>query len=395
MKRTLLAVALLCLALLQGCATKVVDKDKEPVFFPPAPDPPRVQYLLGIGDSRDVEEDDAEFTLISTKATSFNEVKSFVKPYGVVIDGAKIYVTDTLAGKVAVIDLQQKSFNWLKGDFGPGKLKKPVNLAVDSAGMLYVADAVKRKIAVYDSDGNFVKTYADNQDVTPVDVEVDENNVYVLDRVRGKVLILDKKRGKLMDSLGQHNENKEDNLALPVNMALNDEGIFSIANVGNGKITHMDRDGHVLGSLGTMGDGFGQFGRPRGVAIDSDRQLYTVDAAHQNVQVFADGGQLLMFFGSPGLPEGSLNLPAGIDVSNKALDFYQQYAAPGFVLEQVIVVISQVGKIKVNVYGLGRKSNVDYEEYYRETEEMNRKIVERKAKEEEAKKQAAEAKKKK
>lgn len=392
--RMVLVFSAFCFVLLAGCAPKV-QKDKGLVFFPPAPDPPRIQFLLGIGDSRDVEGDEVEFSLVSLNASSVQQVKTFIKPYGVVADGSKLYVSDTLAGKVAVIDLKLKSFEWLKGDFGPGDLKKPINMAVDSDGQLYVADTVKKKVVVFDSEGNFVRTYAETQDVTPIDVAVDKNKVYVLDKSRSKLLILSKKSGKLLETLGQHNDNVEDNLSLPTNMALNDEGVFYIANVGSGKIIQMDRDGHVLNALGTMGDGFGQFGRPKGVAIDSERRLYSVDAAHQNVQMFNDAGRLLMFFGSPGLPEGSLNLPAGIDVTSNDLDFYQQLAAPGFNLEQVVVVVNQVGQHRVNIYGLGKQQNIDYDEYYRATAEIHRKNAEREAKKLEEEKKAKEASKKK
>jgi hypothetical protein len=129
----------------------------------------------------------------------------------------------------------------------------------------------------------------------------------------------------------------------------------------------------VLGSFGEMGDGLGQFGRPRGVATDSKKHFYVVDASHQNVQLFNDKDQLLMFFGNPGLPVGSLNIPAGIAVTDQDLDYYQQFAAPGFELEQVILVVNQIGRYKINIYGLGKMRGVDYETYYRETLKKKRK----------------------
>ena len=369
----LINLLLFFLLLLSGCAPTISIRQQDPVFFPPAPTPPRVQFLLGIGDSRDVEEKDAEISLFSVTAVQKEELRTFSKPYGITANGSKFYVSDTIAGTVALIDLQQKSFNWLKGNFGPGKLQKPINLTIDKSGNLYVADTGRKEVVVYDGDGNFLKAYNAGYDMKPVDVAVDERRVYILDMSRHKILVLNKADGELVEGLGQDSENPRERLYLATNMTLTEQGLFYVANAGTGSIIKLDRDGHVLGSFGKMGDGFGQFGRPRGVATDSKKRFYVVDASHQNVQLFNDEDHLLMFFGDPGLPVGSLNLPAGIAATDQNLDFYQQFAAPGFDLEQVILVVNQAGRHKISIYGLGKMQGVDYEAYYRKALEKMRK----------------------
>ena len=372
---------LLCgvfLLFLAGCAPTTVKKH-DLVFFPPAPNPPRVQFLLGIGDSRTVEGNAIEVSLFSMSAVQSDEVKGFIKPYGIATHGSKIYVSDTLAGRVAVIDLQLKTFEWLKGSFGPGKLKKPINLTTDKDGNLYVADSVRKKIVVFDALGNFSKVYGETYDMYPVDVAVDARRVYALDRSRSKILVFNKQNGELIEGLGQDSENPLGNLSLPTNMALTDKGVFYVTNVGTGQIVKLDRDGHILNSVGKMGDGFGQFGRPKGVTTDSTKHFYVVDSAHQNVQIFDEKDRLLMFFGDPGLPVGSMNIPAGIAVTSDNLEIYQQYAAPDFELEQVIMVVNQVGQHKVGIYGLGKKRGFDYEAFYKESRELLRKADESRA----------------
>lgn len=370
--RNVLLLAVFMLAL-TGCASK--DKAvKELIFFPPEPNPPRVQFLLGIGDSKDVEEKKESLSLVSLSAVRDDEVKSFVKPYGVAAQGSRIYVSDTITGKVAVIDLRLKRFDWLKGNFGPGQLKKPVNMSVDQEGTLYVVDAVRKKVLVYDQEGNFKRIYGEAFDMKPADVAVDARRLYVLDISRNKILVFDKQSGEMLEGLGQDAENPAERLALPTNMSLTERGIFFVSNIVSGSIIKMDRDGHVLASIGKMGDGFGQFGRPKGVATDSEERLYVVDSAHQNVQFFNPDGRLLMFFGDSGQSSGSLNVPASITVTNKDLDVFQTFADPGFELEQVVIVISQVGRDKVGIYGLGKKKGFDYDKFYQESEEIARKL---------------------
>lgn len=381
MRNLWLFVVVLALAI-TGCAPQATVKKQGHVFFPEAPNPPRIQFLLGFGNSRDVEGNETEVSLFSMQAVENEKAKTFIKPYGITAYQNKIYVSDTLAGKVGVINLEHKTFEWLKGAYGPGNLKKPINLTVDKEGNLYVADSIRKKVVSFDGDGNFLKVYGEAYDMVPVDVAVDKRRVYVLDRSRSKILVFDRRDGELIEGLGQDNEDPAGNLSLPTNMTLTDKGIFYVTNIASGRIVKLDRDGHTLNTVGQMGDGFGQFGRPKGVATDSQGRFYVVDSAHQNVQLFDRNDRLLMFFGDPGLPVGSMNIPAGISVTDDALPYFQKLAAPDFELEQVIMVVNQVGRHKVGIYGLGKKKSFNYEAYYKESQEMLKRADESRAKRE-------------
>ena len=363
------------LLFLSSCAATTPTSGDKPVFFPPAPAPPRIQYLTSFENSQDVEGDAAEIKLFAVGAPQTEALRAFSKPYGITARGTRLYVADSIAGKVAAIDLRLKTFVWLKGDFGPGKLGKPINLSTDAEGNLYVADTKRKKVLAYDAAGNFLQSYGDGYDMKPVDVAADEHRLYVLDMSRHKILVFNKRDGQLLEGFGQDSENPRERLRLATNMALTEQGIFYVANAGTGSIIMLDRDGHTLGAFGGMGDGLGQFARPKGVASDSKKRLYVVDAAFQNVQLFDEEQKLLMFFGAPGLPRGSLRVPAGIAVTDRDIDFYQQLAAPGFKLEQVILVVSQLGPHKVTVYGLGKQEGIDYETYYLESLEKARKAA--------------------
>ena len=61
-----------------------------------------------------------------------------------------------------------------------------------------------------------------------------------------------------------------------------------------------------------MGDAPGTFSRPKGVASDSDGNIYVVDALFDNIQMFDKEGHLLMAFGNHGKEYGEFWLPTGI-----------------------------------------------------------------------------------
>lgn len=365
---------------LTGCAGKSAIS-RDPVFFPPEPNPPRIQFLLGIRDSRDVEAKDDSFSLFSVQSgNQKTRVRTLVKPYGLAVNCTTLYVSDTMQRTVAVIDLEKGRFELLKGNFGPGSLKKPTGIAVDSEGQLFVADTQRRLILAYDALGNFVRSYGDDLKMKPVDVAVDSRQVYILDSENHSIRVLDRQSGKQKNEFGNTGD-PDSRFRLPISMTLDDMGKFAVSNVLSGRILSYDRDGNYLGGFGKLGDGFGQFSRPRGVAAGGDGQMYVVDAAFQNVQVFNKDYRLLMFFGDPGQAKGSLNIPAGIAVSSGRLDYFQTLAAEGFELSELIFVANQEGPAKVSIYGLGHMRGVDYDAFYRQAEEERRKEQQRRDKE--------------
>jgi DNA-binding beta-propeller fold protein YncE len=189
----------------------------------------------------------------------------------------------------------------------------------------------------------------------PSDVAVDGDSVYVLNiqKNRNQIEIFDRKSGKLVGSIGKTSAEKE-GLAIPTNFTLDSKGFLYTTNAGSGKVIKLDKDGHFLLSFGEMGDIVGKFARPKGIAVDHEDRIYVVDGGNQNVQIFNEKGRLLAFFGDPGLLRGSLNLPIGITVTRDNLDYYQKFAAPGFILEAAILVTNQYGAEKITVYGLGQ-----------------------------------------
>ena len=66
-----------------------------------------------------------------------------------------------------------------------------------------------------------------------------------------------------------------------------------------------------------MGDGSGNFSKPKGVAVDSEGNIYITDAHFDIVQIFDKNGKLLLWFGSSGSGKGDFFIPAGIFIDSK------------------------------------------------------------------------------
>ncbi len=337
---------------LTGCAAHKVNSVPL-VFYPPPPNAPRLQYLKGITNSRDVEIQKDQFSLFLVGNKEEDKVKMIKKPYGLTYAKGKLYLCDMQGPNVVIMDLVKGTFDYLKGNKGYGRLKKPVNVALDKHGNIFVVDVMRKEVLMYDPEGNFLKTYGKKEVKKPVDVTSDDQNVYILDLADNDIKVFDLKTGKLSRTIGK-TEGTTQGLSIPTNFTTDGKGFLYTTNVGTGCVMKLDRDGHILGRFGKIGDAFGEFVRPKGIAVDPLNRIFVVDGGHQNVQIFNDKDRLLMFFGDTPNPAGMLNLPAGIAVTTQNLDYFQKLAAPGFMLQEVIFVTNQMGKDKVSIYGLGQ-----------------------------------------
>ncbi|GFE62106.1 hypothetical protein [Geobacter sp. AOG2] len=349
--RMLLAACFL-MGLVSGCAGNKGVVSGEPVFFPPPPDDPRIQYLTGISDSSDITGLQSNFSLVLTGGEKADVIRGVGKAFGITTHKGKIYIAATTSGQVIVIDIANKTFEYLKGAIGPGALKKPVSVALDDDDNIYVADTGRKEIVVYNAAGNFVKSFGKESEKSKlVGIVASGPNLYAIDNRANEIKVFDRKTRELVTTFGKSEDANA--MSLPSYIAADADGNLYTTNIGSGKILKYDRDGHLLSAFGKFGDSFGEFARPRGIAVDGSGLIYVVDAGHQNVQIFNKEGRILTFFGNPGLPAGSLNLPAGIAVTKDNLEYFQKFAAPGFRLENVIFVVCQYGKPSISVFGYG------------------------------------------
>jgi NHL repeat len=352
---------LLLSAFLTGCAQNVACSTK-PTFFPPPPDEPRLQWLMGITSSEDIgaRESQSKFSLVLSGREKPDVIKKIGKAYGITAHNNKLYVAETAHGRITIIDPVKGTFDYPKGLASPrGALKAPANIALDKDGNIYVADTGRKEIVVYDKAGNFRNAFGKDfgKDSKVVSVACYGEELFALDLGVSRIRVLNPKTGEETRSFG-YSEKPNQSLRAPGNFTFDDKGGVYVSNVGNNKVMKYDLDGNFLGSFGGTGDQFGNFVRPRGVAVDDTGRIYVVDAGLNIVQLFDDQFRLLTLFGWPGLETGSLNLPAGIAVTKDNLDYFQKFAVPGFKLEYLIFVVNQYGQDwcipRISVYGLGQ-----------------------------------------
>jgi DNA-binding beta-propeller fold protein YncE len=75
--------------------------------------------------------------------------------------------------------------------------------------------------------------------------------------------------------------------------------------------------GKVLRTIGTRGNFVGNLVRPKGVAVDSEGNVYVIESFHDRMLVFNGKGQFLMAIGGEGGAPGEFVLPSGIWIDRR------------------------------------------------------------------------------
>ncbi len=337
-----------------GCSPKATTplRPQTLVVFPAPPDTARVQFLTRISGEQDIAgyQGPSFWDRLVGEDPSEAGGKQILKPYGVAVGRGKIYVCDTRLPGIDIIDLAERTFEYLT-PVGEGRLRQPFNCFVDrSDGLLYVADIARREIVVFDGLGNFLHTVGNPLEVRPTDVFVSGDKIWVSDMEGREIEVYDKTTRERLFTFPDQELRGPGRLYSPTNLSVAGDRVY-VSDFGSFNVKIYSIDGEYLGTVGSYGDRLGQFTRPKGIAVDRESNLYVVDAAFDNVQIFSRDGDLLMFMGGPYVGPGYMWLPAKVVVDYENLEYFRQYVHEGFDLKHLIFVTNQFGPDKLSVYG--------------------------------------------
>ena len=350
----LFVIVLFAVSTFADAASKPAVEDETPIFYPPAPNPPRLQYLTKFSSANDVSGANKKFrNFIFGGAEAEGQLVG--KPYGVAVYKGAIFVVDSRGSGYVVFDVAAGEWRTVKGN-GDGAMKKPINITIDKDGTRFVTDTARELIVVFDDNDRFVRTIGEKDQFKPVDVAISGDRLYVTDLLKQQVHVLNKHSGETLFIFGEPGRGPGQ-MVHPTNLAIGPDGSVYLSDTTNFRIQQFTADGEYIREIGEVGTGFGKFARPKGVSVDREGRIYVVDAAFQNVQIFDEQGRILMFFGGAGNGRGNMNLPTVVKIDYESVEYFRKYAAPGFEIEYLVIVASQFGANKVSVFGFGSESD--------------------------------------
>lgn len=345
-----LGVMLAGAALTAGCRSA---PKEEPalLLFPSPPERPRIQFLTWISGAEQVlapRSSLEEFVLGEEPV----EHRRLNKPYGVAARDGVLYVCDTKDLSLVRVDFKSNSYSLL-GTRGPGRLRKPINIAIDPLGYKFVVDPQRKQLVVFGPEDDYATAFDIPEPCHPVDVAVYENELYVLDNDRTcQILVLDRETGEVLRTFGGPG-GEPGQFRIPSSLCVDADGFVYVSDTFNWRIQKLTRDGEPVWMTGMPGYYLGQFGRPRGIRAGPGGIIYLVDGATQIVQLFDAEGRKLMRFGGPGDQPGALVLPSTLAIDSTSLPHFRKYVHEDFDAEYLLFVASQYGEHLISIYAFG------------------------------------------
>jgi DNA-binding beta-propeller fold protein YncE len=342
-------VVLGALVVLTGCATK--SPKQAAIFFPPAPDEPRIQFLGGFSQETEMggQSRFGKFVLGDSQIR-----RPIWKPYGIAVTPGKVYVCDTQPGNVSMVDLAKRQIRYLRPK-GPAAMQLPIGVAVDADGKRYVSDTSRGQVLIYGTDGELKGAIGKGNDMKPCGIALDRDRLYVTDLTNHCVSVYQTVTRELLFQIPRQKEEGKPGLWSPTNVAVDREGRIYVSDTGGFMVQVYDAEGKHLRTIGDMGLAPGRFALPKGIGVDRENRVYVVDAAVGLVQLFDPEGRILMYFGEPS-SAAPVYLPTGLAIDYDNVKFFQDRVAPGFRLQYLIWVANQAGEKKISVYGFLEKS---------------------------------------
>jgi TonB family protein len=217
-------------------------------------------------------------------------------PYDLATDGAgNLYVADTGNSRVrkitpsgAISTVAGNGIAGFSGDGGPAaaaQLNKPLGIAVDASGVLYIADTDNSRIRTVASDGIIRTVFGTGsagssvQPGLPYDVAVDTSgNIYVADMTNEKVLRI-AANGSVTTMISEP--------IVALGLATDRTGSLYVADAGSLQVKKVL--GGAVSSIRLYPD---VTGLPTRVVVDPRGTLYVADGSNGFVRRITGGGDL-------------------------------------------------------------------------------------------------------
>ncbi|HUU83473.1 MAG TPA: hypothetical protein VM243_08220 [Phycisphaerae bacterium] len=321
------------------------------LFFPAPPSRPRVQFLTWASGADQVEPSRGSFEkfILGEEPVIHRAIN---KPYGVAARDGVVYVCDTKGLCLSRLDFKNQTYSII-GVRGPGRLRKPINVALDSLGYKFVVDPERKQVVVFGPEDKYVTAFDVPEPCHPVDLALHEDELYVLDNDETcQIVVMNRKNGQVLRTFGGPG-GEPGQFRIPNSIAVGPDGAVYVSDTHNWRIQKLTAEGVPVWAKGTPGYMLGQFGRPRGIRVGPEGLLYVVDGATEIVQMFDAEGNTLMRFGGPGDMPGALGLPSSLAIDATSIPYFERYIHRDFNVEYLLFVASQYGPHLINVYAFG------------------------------------------
>lgn len=252
------------------------------------------------------------------------EPKEISRPQGGVVDATgRILVTDFNRRSVVVFDEKAGRLEEWTEAMTYRQFRAPAGIALGEEGQVYVTDADAGFVARLDASGKPLEPIGAGHLSRPTGVafEVSTKRLFVADTQAHHIKVFGP-GGQLLDVWGElgdeaaraKSKGADDDLYLnrPTHLAVS-RGKLYISDTMNARIVVLSTaTGKTIATIGARGTYVGNLVRPKGVAVDSEENIYVIEGYHDHLLIFNRKGQYLMAIGGEGETPGKFQLPGGL-----------------------------------------------------------------------------------
>lgn len=306
------------LMLLAGCASAPKGVPLTPDMtrvWPLPPDQARVAWLHQIQEPGDVGIAPKGLRRLFSVFSGKARAPHIEEPIGIYADAdGWLMVADTGLQVVHLYNLEARTYAQAF-QIPDGRLASPVGVAYDpETGRVFVADSIRNHIYVYDTGGTYVGYFGEGlRRVSGLFWDAREKRLLAADTGNHRVLVFNGS-GEQIQSIGTRGDGPGQ-FNFPTHVTVDGDGRMIVTDTLNFRVQVLSRTGEPVRQVGRLGRWLGNFSKPKGVAVNDAGQLFVVDGIFDVVQLFDGEGQLLMHFGGTGPQPGRFWLPAGIAVA--------------------------------------------------------------------------------
>lgn len=231
---------------------------------------------------------------------------------GTVDDRGRILVTDMGRAAVFVFDETAGDLQVWGKAVGAINFLSPVGIAAGPDGHTFVADPDLGLVARLDFDGSPLAPIGKGllQRPTGVAYEATTKRLFVADTSAHAVKVFDLE-GKLLTTIGEHGEGPLE-FNYPTHIAVRNEKLYVSDSLNSRVQVISTPTGRYLGAMGRRGLFIGNLVRPKGVAADSEHNVYVVESEFDYLLIYNRRGEFLIPIGGVGSGPGKFHLPAGV-----------------------------------------------------------------------------------
>jgi DNA-binding beta-propeller fold protein YncE len=303
-----------------GCGpqrSELLPSTQTPLVWPEPPEPPRIIYVGAVSTEADMGKRGSPLDGLGELLFGKRPVGILVCPYAVAVDPAGVmYVADSAGAAVHVFNLKTRDYHQFSSLGKDLRLQKPIGLAL-LADRVYVVDSGLRQVCVFKKNGAFLFAFGRNHFERPAGIACRpaEATVYVADAGNHTIHVFSH-RGEFLKRIGTRGIGGGQ-FNFPTHLHIDRAGRLYVSDTLNYRIQVFGPDDRYLTVFGQQGDRPGNFAHPCGVATDGFGNIYVTDRQFENVQIFGPDGQILMAFGQEGNGPGQFWLPAGIFIDDR------------------------------------------------------------------------------